>query len=766
MKRIFTKVMMLALMLVSGVASVSALETYDFQELCMKLGKGGPWAVNDGGDAGFTVNDKAMNYLGDYTEQGFEWNKRFAFEYVEADTPNNKMCVRNKSNKKDANCGLFSWDATHYFSVLDLKAGDKVTITCLAGTTTLVSDNVEGIDAGTEFGKVATTYTIASGDRLDIQFAKATLVSKIEIEPYGVETVPVITVTPQTLKLIPGATAKLTANVSPAAETTWTSSDEAVATVAADGTVTALAAGEATITNKWASTVSDATAEASCVITVAAVDLSAYTVVKAYDFTTMGDVTLELQSEAAGAIWNDANAKNNNVFFCTNEGLEQIAVQAAVASNKGWSIVDGQGLFLAAGAGRCAAVGGIKAGQIVEFIYTGNGFYTRSDDDGIEKEALNEGVGRAIYLAQEDGMIGFELIKGNAVQQINVYELPAVETKTVTFINDANWEKVYVWAWNETENFTGGSWPGVEITPVDGVYTWSTTGNPTQIIFSNNGNPQTADLDFEDGATYNSQGKVEVEPEPVTTWTIAGTEALMGSAWDTTDEANDMVSEDNVTFTLVKENVALYKGEYEYKVAKNHGWEVNYPEDVNGQNTNAILTIEKDGYYTVTFTFVNDETHALSAVAEKTGDIPSAEPVYYLVGNMNNWTQSADYVLTLNEAAEGVEYMITLDLEADAAFKVNRTLGNETIWYPGDGAANCTVNTAGQYTVYFRPNADGGEDWYYNVLNPVRIGESTGINAIQAEKLNGVVVYNLNGQRVLNAQKGLYIVNGRMVVVK
>jgi len=40
----------------------------------------------------------------------------------------------------------------------------------------------------------------------------------------------------------------------------------------------------------------------------------------------------------------------------------------------------------------------------------------------------------------------------------------------------------------------------------------------------------------------------------------------------------------------------------------------------------------------------------------------------------------------------------------------------------------------------------------------------TGINGITAEKLNNV--YNLNGQRVEKAQKGLYIINGKKVMVK
>ncbi len=424
--RFSTKSLLLALLIMMGGAKVSALETYDFQELCMKLGKGGPWAVNDGGDAGFTLGTEeapvVMHYLGDYTDQGFTWNQRFAYEYVDG---RGKFTMRNKSNKKDKNCGMFSWDYAHNFSILGLKDGDKVTITIPTGTVTFVSETAEGVSEGDAVtsDQAYTITTTEESTRLDIQMASATLIAKIVIEPYGVETIPTIKLNKEMLALIPGATAKLTASVDPAGiATQWKSDNEAVATIADDGTVTAIAAGTATITNSWASEVSDATAEDACVVTVTDVDLSKYKIVRAYDFTTMGDVTLELQEDAAGAIWNDANSKPNDVFFCTNEGLEQIAVQAAVSSNKGWSIVDGQGLFLASGAGRCAAVADIKTGQIVEFIYTGDGFYTRSDDDGIEKTALNESIGHAIYQADEDGMIGFELVKGNAVKQINIYE--------------------------------------------------------------------------------------------------------------------------------------------------------------------------------------------------------------------------------------------------------------------------------------------------------------------------------------------------------
>ena len=433
MKKNLLSLLTLAVLLLFGTSTVKALETYDFQELCMKFGKFNPTAVNDGGDAGFTINDATMHHLGDYTDKGFTWNQRFAYEYV---ADRNKFTIRNKNNKKDKNCGLFSWDYAHYFSILGLKADDKVTITIPTGSVTFVSANAEGITAGDAVGN-GTTYTITEDGRLDIQMAAAALIAKIVIEPAGVETIPVIKLSQKTLALIPNASLKLTATVDPSGFTTlWKSSDETVATVAEDGTVTAVAAGEAQIINYWESTVSEAKSSDTCVVKVADVDLAAYDHVKVYDFTTMGDITLTVAEEAAGSIWNQANGKTNNVFYCTNEGLETVAVQAVLSTDsKGWSITS-DGLTLGAGAGRCAAIGGIKKDQIVEFLYTGEGFYTVSTDDGIEKTAPNEGVGRAIYRANEDGMIGFELVKGNAVSKIIVYAEKAAADATFDFQNN------------------------------------------------------------------------------------------------------------------------------------------------------------------------------------------------------------------------------------------------------------------------------------------------------------------------------------------
>ena len=75
---------------------------------------------------------------------------------------------------------------------------------------------------------------------------------------------------------------------------------------------------------------------------------------------------------------------------------------------------------------------------------------------------------------------------------------------------------VKCWAWNNQENFTGGSWPGQDCqflgTASNGNKVWkwtyqgTSTMKPTGIIFNNNGSPQTDDLAFENGGYYTRDG--------------------------------------------------------------------------------------------------------------------------------------------------------------------------------------------------------------------------------------------------------------------
>ena len=85
------------------------------------------------------------------------------------------------------------------------------------------------------------------------------------------------------------------------------------------------------------------------------------------------------------------------------------------------------------------------------------------------------------------------------------------------FLAPSDWNQVDCWAWTETDNFTGGNWPGVACTKTGvkknglDVWMWKYDGDlttaPTMIIFSNGSGTQTKDLKFENGAVYNLAGK-------------------------------------------------------------------------------------------------------------------------------------------------------------------------------------------------------------------------------------------------------------------
>ena len=89
---------------------------------------------------------------------------------------------------------------------------------------------------------------------------------------------------------------------------------------------------------------------------------------------------------------------------------------------------------------------------------------------------------------------------------------------------------------------------------------------------------------------------------------------------------------------------------------------------------------------------------------------------YYLVGTMNGWAVNAEYQLTKNNGAPVTEYMITLDLAANAEFKAVYSADGTatTTWYPG--GQNYKITEAGNYTVYFRPDYNGGSDWHESCL--------------------------------------------------
>ena len=92
------------------------------------------------------------------------------------------------------------------------------------------------------------------------------------------------------------------------------------------------------------------------------------------------------------------------------------------------------------------------------------------------------------------------------------------------------------------------------------------------------------------------------------------------------------------------------------------------------------------------------------------------EDGYYMIG-LNGWdihNITAADKFAANTEAEGEELVIAKTLAEGNEFKVVAVAANAiTTWYPGE-AGNYVVDFlhAGETSVYFRPNYDGGEDWH------------------------------------------------------
>ena len=108
---------------------------------------------------------------------------------------------------------------------------------------------------------------------------------------------------------------------------------------------------------------------------------------------------------------------------------------------------------------------------------------------------------------------------------------PAMEEgEQAVFFEHESWNPVTAWIWSNSDNYTGGSWPGQNLTYLgNNVYKWTYTGSGkipagTKIIFSNSGNDQCSKdgFDFVNGGYYSASGYLktiegagEIEDDPI-----------------------------------------------------------------------------------------------------------------------------------------------------------------------------------------------------------------------------------------------------------
>ena len=131
--------------------------------------------------------------------------------------------------------------------------------------------------------------------------------------------------------------------------------------------------------------------------------------------------------------------------------------------------------------------------------------------------------------------------------------------------------------------------------------------------------------------TYNG----EVPPTPADTYTVAGSDAaIFGESWNPALEANDMKLTNGI-YKWEKAELNLAVGSIEFKVAKNHSWDIAYPAQ------NYVVNIAEAGEYTLTITF-DPATEAVAAEAVKKE--PLADPT--------NCAEAAAAALTVSKNNE------------------------------------------------------------------------------------------------------------------
>lgn len=238
------------------------------------------------------------------------------------------------------------------------------------------------------------------------------------------------TISPTTATIAAGVSTNLTGSFQGGTfDGEWISSNTKVATVSSSGVVRGVAPGFAYITYQFKNNQGEATSKAMARVTVVkGYRIDTLQVVKSYDFENWGETTLNVQAESAGKIWNAANDNNMDVYFCTNEGLEKLAIATPYNNGRGW-IIYSNGLYEGSTAGRPAAISGIMKGQIVRFYHSGD-FFTKSDasDGGIKKIEVESSYNYHSYLALEDGMMGFEITRGRYIYRIDILEEPKTFT--------------------------------------------------------------------------------------------------------------------------------------------------------------------------------------------------------------------------------------------------------------------------------------------------------------------------------------------------
>ena len=239
------------------------------------------------------------------------------------------------------------------------------------------------------------------------------------------------------------------------------------------------------------------------------------------------------------------------------------------------------------------------------------------------------------------------------------------------------------------------------------------------------------------------------------------------------------------SFFITEDGTALegYNG-----ITKSYASSTGFSFDVKaGSEYKVYCTGSKLGFYGFDYTF--DKPIVPAEITE----VKFACATAWDNDDHQEWQNGWDITLANTEAEPNV-YTGQLDLTGDSRdvlfkLKVNGGGDESNNWAGWIGYKNLTIEagdldvtgskdeenanmrmtrTALAYDKYnltatWTPSVKYSDGWTLKIEG---VGIPTGIQNVNNNAANNGVVYNLTGQRVVNAQKGLFIINGNKVVIK
>ena len=180
------------------------------------------------------------------------------------------------------------------------------------------------------------------------------------------------------------------------------------------------------------------------------------------------------------------------------------------------------------------------------------------------------------------------------------------------------------------------------------------------------------------------------------------------------------------------------------------------------------LLITKDGIYDLTFTF-NSKTHEVSCDATRKADA-IIEKIWSVAGDEGLFETAWDEKSTVNEMEKqenNIYVLVKKGISLNAQTYEYKVCSNHdwTESYGADplgiGNAILTITEAGTYDVTFTFNQATKE------VSATAVPSVTdGISQIASDIKTKKVIYNLQGQRISAPKQGVYIINGKKVVLK